>query len=193
MPDTAQQVLPDGRLITQAAYAESVGKTRQYINKLVREGKLPAYGPRKMIQPDEADRLIPPSRFSDSPYRPDFHAGPIAETRSQAQQTEPGYGRHLTQAKAQTESIRASLAELEYRRKIGELLPRDLVTEAMAEAGGRVARSIERLVRDADEITETALHGGTKEVRSLLRGKVREIRAEVANAIALPEREGTDQ
>ena len=193
MPDTAQQALPDGGLITQAAYAESVGKTRQYINKLVREGRLPSYGPRKMIRQDEADRLLPPSRFNDTMPAIDQHASRANGSDSGTRSSETGYGHHLTHAKAQTESIRASLAELEYRRKIGELLPRDMITEAMSEAGIRIARSIERLVREADAITETAVRGGSKEVRNMLRNKVREIRAEVADAIALPEHEGPDQ
>lgn len=181
-------------LITQADYARRKGRSRQYINRLVNEGVLPTEGERKLINPTAADAALPPSRKAATAEptdadTPDTAAIPATSEPSSG----PTVGQHLTRAKAHSETLRAKTAELEYRRRVGELLPRDLVSDAMAEAGGKVARAIDRLVRDADEIAEAAVRGGAKEVRALLRGKIRNIRAEVAEFISLPETEKADQ
>jgi len=47
-------------LLTQAAYARRHGISRQAINRYVRDGVIPTHGPRKRIDPAEADRYWVP-------------------------------------------------------------------------------------------------------------------------------------
>lgn len=44
-------------LITRAEYARRIGVSRQAVAERVRSGAIPAYGPRLLIDPEEADRL----------------------------------------------------------------------------------------------------------------------------------------
>lgn len=56
--------LDTGELLSQAAYARRINRSRQWVNKLVREKKLPLHGGR--IYPLEADRLL--EQMADAAY-----------------------------------------------------------------------------------------------------------------------------
>ena len=45
-------------LMSQSAYADYRGATRQYINRMVKEDVIPGYGPRNQVDRDEADKLL---------------------------------------------------------------------------------------------------------------------------------------
>ncbi|PJK29944.1 hypothetical protein [Minwuia thermotolerans] len=184
--------------VTQAGYAETRGVTRQYINKLTKEGRLRTIGPRKMIDPAEADQVLgyateaapdeeaPPA--AAPVLDPDPEPGP--SPRPAPATPADSAGMNYTRARAATETFRAKQAELELKQRMGQLLPRDMVVEAMSEAGVRIARHLDRLVRDADEIAEVAGRGGAREVRQMLRQKVRQLRAEIAAEITLTDEPG---
>lgn len=174
-------------LVTQAGYAASRGYTRQYINKLTKEGRLDAHGPRKLIDAAQADEVL--GRGEAAAETPAAAPAPAPPAAVPARDTGSA-GQSYTEARARTERIKAEQAEMELARLKGELLPRELVVEAMSDAGVRIARHLDRLVREADAIAEAAQQGGAREVRKLLREKVRDLRSDIAAGIKLPDEAG---
>jgi hypothetical protein len=138
-------------LMRQNEYAKRRGVSAQYINRLVKQRKIVLVG--KKINPRQADAAIRNS--STRPERSKLTARPKVKTpsrkawpakpktkapRTSATQT-------LTEAKASREGFQAKIAELDYQKQVGNLLPRDQVLEAERRKNVNIRTSFRRIAR----------------------------------------------
>lgn len=177
-------------LVTQAAYARRCGVSRQAISKSVQNLGIPKHH-KGMIDPEVADRM----RGENSDPSQEFVQAGAGQEQTTPRPIEPnqadtGSGKAYRDARAEREHYTAQTAKLDYEKKLGQLLPRDMVAEAMGAAGVEIARAMDNLPLLADELTAVALSGGANAVRQLLRERVRTLRQTVADAISLPTDDG---
>lgn len=104
-------------LVSQRAYARSRGRSHTSVQKLIAEGKIPTHGPKKQLNPAEADRAI---------------AGNLDPAQVTAGNSKAGNGATANgYAKARTEQIRlkAERERFELDRLRGLLVDRDRATQ----------------------------------------------------------------
>ena len=154
-------------LVTRAEYARRAGVSRAAVTKMVKTGRVPTYGARKLIDPDEADR-----RRAVNLVRVDIE--------DQKNPVEIG---ELTTRKTESEGYRSELLRLELEKRRGNLLDRTAVVDALVLAGGRIGRSIEGLLAIADQLDAAARNGGVDAVRSILKEQVRAMRERIADQL----------
>ena len=173
-------------LITQAEYARRRDVSRQYIHRLVTQGKIPT-DELKRIDPDVADAVLaqladPARRLNDMPDDTD---GIPAESYEGEAPAEPAGNGHTSFAKFRSarEAYQAKLAQLDYEERAGKLVKKEEVE--------REAYDAARLIRDRflavpQEIAGT-LVGMTdeKEIIQYLRGKIRDALMEASNDVSL--------
>lgn len=159
----------------QADYARHAGISRQAVHKMVAAGKIPVRsdGQIDFVEADVARDAIadPARRLNDEAPAPPPPA-PAAEG-----------GLTFNKARTATEAYRARLAEIEYKRAVGALLPREGVERGMFAAGRVIKRQIDTLVSMAEEIAAAARDGGADQVRALLRQRVREVEQAMSDAL----------
>lgn len=141
------------RLMTQKQYAAARGWSKQYVNQLVRQGRIRLHNGR--IDPIEADRSL--ARNKDPARDPRLRTGANTANASTADQSRgtPSASEtapHTPFVKARTvrENYRALRERLEYETLAGKLMDKSEVQTAAFEAG--------RLYRDT--ILATANHIG---------------------------------
>lgn len=173
-------------LITQAEYARRRDVSRQYIHRLVTQGKIPT-DELKRIDPDVADAVLaqladPARRLNDMPEDTDGLPAESYETETPA---EPAGNGHASFAKFRSarEAYQAKLAQLDYEERAGKLVRKEDIE--------REAYDAARLIRDRflavpQEIAGT-LVGMTdeKEIIQYLRGKIRDALMEASNDVSL--------
>ena len=172
--------------VSQAAFARLQGCSRQNINKLVKEGKIPLTENR-LINVEAAQAAIAENR---EPLRPGVmqdlsgeSPGPEEGAEVQAQAPSSQVVPTIASAKADREAWEAKLKQLDYEQRVGELLPRAPLVEALVEAGRMIRQHLDQLPAMADEIAAAAQEGGTDAVRAVLRGKAREIETVIADGL----------
>ena len=172
-------------LITQAEYARRRDVSRQYIHRLVTQGKIPT-DELKRIDPDIADAVLaqlsdPARRLNDMPDDMDA-AAEIDEQETGA--PAPGNG-HASFAKFRSarEAYQAKLAQLDYEERAGKLVRKEEIDREAFEAA--------RLIRDRFLALPQEL-GGTlvgmtdeKEIIQYLRAKIRDALMDVSNDVSL--------
>lgn len=179
-------------MVTQAEYARRRGVSRQAISKAVANLGIPK-DEKGRIDMVEADRLRGENRDPSQTFvRPGAPVPEAPVTEGSVPPAETGAQASYTTSRAEREYYQSQTAKLEYQRRLGQLLPRELVVDAMTHAGMEIARALDALPLLADELTSAALDGGANAVRQLLRQRAREIRTTVAGAIALPDGESAD-
>lgn len=170
--------------LTQAAYAKHRGVSRQAINKLVKAEKIPVHGPRKCIDPAEADRALGETRERINVPADDelpLDGAPSSSSK-------------LTEHKAFRESYLARLSQLDYEERIGLLLPIEGVTRAMERCAESVVRDIDQLASHADDLAGAFKAGGMKGLRAALKRLSHEMRDTVAaNMRLLGEQEDEEE
>lgn len=191
--------------MTQAEYARHLerryGKkiTRQGINKLM--GNVIPSRPDRKIDPVEADAAMvrrgllqmpqdagqePPSPAAAdaAPAEPGL---PLEAPAAQPQRSEDRNARPMGywDVKAETEAVQKKLLDLKYEEAIGQLVRTADVTDAMVAAGRKIRTALEALPGLADELAAAALSGGSQEVRSVLRGHIRQLEQRIADALTL--------
>ena len=138
---------PDVRLLSQRAYAKKRQVSVQYINRLVREGRIKLV--RGQIDPARADRALrdrqrvarrskaaeAAAKKSRQPPAASRWKGPASATGS------------LTAFRSETEKWRAAAAKLEYECAAGALLPRAEVLEAERKKNATLRTRFRRLAR----------------------------------------------
>ncbi|MDF1734945.1 MAG: hypothetical protein P1U37_06640 [Minwuia sp.] len=177
--------------VSQADYARRRGVSRQAISKAVATLGIPK-DDKGRIDPDVADRMrgenSDPSQEFVRPG-PDM---PSPAAVSEAPSAADGDRQSYRDARAEREHYQAQTARLEYEKRMGQLLPRDMVVDAMSQAGTEIARALDALPQLADELVAAAIDGGANAVRQVLKQRARDIRKSVAEAISLPDDGGTD-
>lgn len=173
-------------LITQAEYARRREVSRQYIHRLVTQGKIPT-DDLKRIDPDVADAVLaqlsdPARRLNEMPHEADNTA---AEIYDQDPATEPAGNGHTSFAKFRSarEAYQAKLAQLDYEERAGKLVRKEEIDREAFEAA--------RLIRDRFLSLPQEL-GGTlvgmtdeKEIIQYLRAKIRDALMDVSNDVSL--------
>ena len=116
------------KLMSQKAYAQSIGVSKQYINKLVRSGALPTRGSK--IDPDIANGVIQAQR---EPARPLRRNTPPPETSAAVPPSAPTMRRGIATAELPTlllktriksETEKAKLLEIKAKVKGGKYIDR---------------------------------------------------------------------
>ncbi len=172
--------------ISQSEYARRKDVSRQYVNKLVQQGKIPT-DEKKRIDPDVADSVL--AQLADPARRlNDDENDPIpAEGFDAADAGEPQTNGHTSFAKFRSarEAYQAKLAQLDYEERAGKLVKKEEVE--------REAFDISRLLRDIflsipQEVAGTVV-GMTdeKEIAKFLRLKIRDALMEASNDVSLSE------
>jgi hypothetical protein len=161
--------------ITQAAYAKRKGVTPQYINKLVQRGVIRKIG--RMIDPKQADAAI--RRSSVSPERSKLRAtGKKTSSSRPKKPTKKAQGspkpdsatKSLTAAKAMRENFQAKIAELDYEKQIGNLLPREQVVIAEQRKNANIRTQFRKLARSVAPMLSRV--SDPAEVENLLREEI---------------------
>lgn len=114
-------------LISQAAYAKLKGVSPPYINKLVKQGKIPTV--KGQIDPAKADAALERNR---DPAHDIQRKAPVPESKNWSEpvrrEQSPGSVSFL-QARTAREQIKAKLDKLEYDRRTGKLIESEKVKE----------------------------------------------------------------
>lgn len=129
--------------LTQKQYAKRAKVTPQYINKLVRQGKIPL-GKDGKIDPRKADRA---RAAHASPMAQAAKKKPKAAKRENAPRSSATQS--LTQARAVRENYQARSAKLDYEQRAGTLLPKAEVLEAERRKNAHLRARFRRIGRPA--------------------------------------------
>lgn len=139
-PDTPP---PATGLLTQKEYARRKGWSKQYVNQLVKQGRIPMVNGR--IDPMTADAALAgfrdPSR--DESFRSDKMNQTTNDTVSGASADPiPGLQGTFTKARTVREHFRAMREKIEYEAAAGQLVSRTEVETAAFEVGLRFRHSM---------------------------------------------------
>ncbi len=146
---------------TQTAYARHAGVSQPYIHKLVKQGRIPVRKDGR-INFDKADV-----------------ARKAGADPSQSRVVDGNY----TEARAAREKYNAKLAQLEYEGAVKRVLPKESVEHALVDCSRVIARQIESLVAEAENLEAAGRKNGVKGVRLHLKKCVRDIRQSIAGAL----------
>jgi hypothetical protein len=160
------------RLLSQKEYAERIGVSAQYVNKLVREGKIELVDGR--IDPKKADatrkiferagRMIPVKRGKKAAVkrtaakkarrRPAAKASKVVEHKPRRAYTSThdkptSATRSFAAARAEREEWQAQLAKLDYLERCKKLLPADEVIAAQQRQNANFRTQLRKLARHA--------------------------------------------
>jgi hypothetical protein len=173
--------------MTKAEYARHRGVTRQAIDYLIKQGKIPTTalvceGGKELIDPAAADFALGETRerillgrqtAGDDEGEVDPTFGSSASTARSPQNDNIAA---LTRARTATEVYRARMAELEYEQQVGKLLAVEDVTAAMQHCAAVVVREVDQLPNFADEISAAFERDGVQGLRLTLKNVARNVR-----------------
>jgi hypothetical protein len=161
--------------MSQAEYARHRSTTRQAVNNLVRDGKIPVL-PNGKIDPVVADRALGETKVRIDEPREEAAGGGFASQESAG----------LTRARTATEVYRARLAQIEFDERVGALRKVEDVRQATAKVAGALMRELELIPTMADDLAAAFARGGVDALRTALKVKRDEIlRGLVASMEAL--------
>lgn len=120
--------------MSQAAYARHIGKSRQYVAKLIKLGKL-GLNANKKINVKAADKAL---ALAD----PDAIGDGIPRAGGEGGQADALGGMNLAEAKVQREYYKAQLEKLKYEKEIGKLVEADGMQKALTDFGRLMAQRI---------------------------------------------------
>lgn len=166
-------------LVTQAAYARSrkdrglPGGTRKAVHAAVRDGAIDAFGPDKLIDPELADRQWAKNRRArvgaspaggqaqaQTPIEAAAGAPGEAAAAAPAPTPAPAADTGYSAARTRREVAEAETAEIELRRKKGELVLREDVDRAfreiMREIRDRLMATAKRTAAEVSAMTSAA-------------------------------------
>lgn len=182
MPDAAADI---PARMNQAQFAEHMGVTRQAVGKWVKAGKIPAPGPDRKIDVAQAEDWLRRSRDPGQALGQSSAAVlPPEDDPADPADTTPVASGGYARARTASAAIDARRKQIELQRLQGSLLPRDMVEDAMATAGGRIASAMESLANESAALTSAAQDGEAAVTRELRR-IIRSLRQSVADAVKL--------
>ncbi len=170
-------------LISQSEYARRRDVSRQYINKLVQQGKIPT-DDKKRIDPDIADTVLeqdadPARRLNETEYESE----PLPADDENAGGVSTNGHTSFAKFRSAREAYQAKLAQLDYEERAGQLLKKADVERETYDAA--------RLLRDRFLSLPQELAGALvsmsdeKEIKKFLRAKIRDTLMEVAEDVSL--------
>lgn len=169
---------------TQAEYARHAGISKQAVGKAVKRGQIPLR-PDGKVDFESADlarsRNLNPARdlaASDRKSVGGDQGDPPASPPEQA-------GLSFNDARTAREAFQAKLSKLEYERKIGELISRQEVADALVTAGRAIRNKLDALPNMADELVAiVAAGGGARDVRQAIVERVTALEQSIAETLA---------
>jgi hypothetical protein len=195
--------------MNQAEYARHRGVSRQYINELVRTGRLKLRNGR--IDPALGDKVIAENSVRlpvgglasaktvdriDSVEAGDRTIeanGRLARNAAEIDNDTPGSPLGgLTRAKTATEVLRTKLAELQLAEREGELLRRDDVLRSAGECGEAIMRELKQLPLRAEELGGAFMQGKAVGLRAALTKVVFEIQSRIYETMRDYEKQSSD-
>lgn len=174
-------------LISQSEYARRKDVSRQYINRLVQQGKIPT-DEEKRIDPDIADavlaQLADPARRLNGDAEDEYEPVPADDYEEDNAGGAPVNG-HTSFAKFRSarEAYQAKLSQLDYEERSGKLVKKDDVEREAFD----IARQLrDRFLSIPQEVAGT-LVGMTdeREIAKFLRSKIRDALMEAADDVSL--------
>ena len=130
------------QLLTQKEYADRKGWSKQYVNQLVKKGRIPLQGGK--IDPVVADAAL--ARDRDPTRAPPFRTDSMAQAtppNAPGQPDPAGLHGSFAKARAVREHYRALREQLEYDRLVGKLTVVQEVEDAVFEATRDIRDSFE--------------------------------------------------
>lgn len=159
--------------VSQAEYARHIGKSRQYVNKLVRENKISktVSGKINIAEADHAlKRIADPSRHSDP--------APVSTVEKQTDDNGPNIGTLFSEKKTKTEHYRAEMARLNFEERSNVLVRKTVVTEWINVHVGRIFSKLDSLPKRLK--TELASMDDPREIDVLIKTEIRNMREALA-------------
>lgn len=140
-------------LLTQKAFAEKVGVSPQYINRLVQEGKIVLRD--RKVDARQAKAAIAASRRTGrvvpahrSAKRPQPAKAARKLTAPEPRAPRESATRSLTAWRVRSEEFKAKTLELEFQRNAGDLLPRLQVLELEQRKNSTIKSKFRKLPRE---------------------------------------------
>lgn len=162
--------------MTQTEYSQHRGVTRQAVQKMIKEGRIPttpATNGQLMIDPETADRALADRAALRRP-RVDLPQQPY-------QPQPPG----LLRAKTATEVYHARLKQIEYEERIGHLVRVDDVVRSMERCAEVIVRDLDRIPLKAEDLAAVLAAEGVFGLRVALKNMVREVRRTLGDNMRL--------
>ena len=157
----------DVKRMNQRQYAAHRGVTPQRISHLVGEGRI-ELDDNGLVDVTKADMALDEA----------------AKTSLSRHQNRSVDG-NLTAARVRTEEFRAHLLELDYRKRVGQVLDAEEAQVAIERLGELLVRDLEQLPSYSDQILDAALTDGLSGVKKKMKELVREIRVTITNNLTL--------
>lgn len=179
---TAQPAGSSSRLMTQREFAEARGWSKQYVNQLVKQGRIPLRSGK--IDPDEADRALARSKdpARDRRLQGATSGGPevVAEAPSHAgEMVGSGPSPPFIKARTVRENYRALKEKLEYEALTGKLIEKDEVRRAAFTAGRLYRDEIQRMARVIADDLAGEFRLDVAQVTGMVRKRIDEALAEI--------------
>jgi len=126
-------------LVSQREYAKMRKVSGPYINKLVRDGKIPFVGKRKQIDPDKADAALAKTTANAPRMGREPSAPEVTPARSD------GMNVSYIQARTVHETYKAKKEKLEYEKMLGKLIDVEVVERQQSHINGNIAARLRAL------------------------------------------------
>lgn len=165
---------------TQKDYAEHIGKSKQYVNKLVKLGKIPLRDDKK-VDFAEADFAL--NRVAD-PARQDLESEqstPSLFSHKPAEKSGPTFA----DVKTADQGYQAKLRKLQYEREIGKVVDKQDLEHALVAAGRTIRQKLDAIPTYAGEILALIHDGGGEiDLRKFLKKRVFELEEKISEKLA---------
>ena len=163
-------------LVTQAEFARRLGVSRQYVNRLVRMGKLELEGKKLDAAKSIAvlERLRDPARKRKADQeQPVDELGPDLEEEPD----QPTFA----EAKTMKEVYLARMARLKYEEEAGKLVPKADVESRAADIGMVVKQNL--LSIPSRMMDELAIESDPREINAILERELRQVLEQLAEEL----------
>jgi len=180
---------------SKSEYARHLGVSPAAVTKMVKTGKIPVREDGKI---DFADADHARNQNGD-PARSSVLTDPVEAERDDqnplamepegnrgtSKQPEQKSGPTFTDARTEREQYAAKLARLDYEQKMGNLLPKQEIIDAMVASGRRIRQGLDGMIGWAEELDAAARNGGPDAVRSVLKSKIRSMQTMIAESLSI--------
>lgn len=190
-------------LLAPRAFAQTIGVTRQAVEKAITRGRIPIYDEsgasvpadykgRKFVREDEARAAFKLSRArvddaALAEMAADLDRELSLEPIDQPAQQETSSTRgSLVGAKTTKEELQADLLRLRLARERGELIARQAQIDAFETAGRQVSRQFLAMASWAEEVHGVSRTGGVPALTAWFRAKANELCMNLANTLVAP-------
>lgn len=173
-------------MISQSEYARRRDVTRQYINKLVRQGRIPA-DKKKRIDPDVADEVLEqdadPARRLNDPETGDDPDPAEGSDDDNAGNASFNGQTSFSRVRTAREGYQAKMAQMDYEERAGKLVKKDEVAKEAYDVSRQLR---DRFLTLPQELAGTLVGmSDEKEIARFLRSKIRDALMEAAEDVSL--------